>query len=260
MYKFIYRWGFVIHGCIDGFSRLILYVKCETSIQALPVVEFFASAVQNYGFPSRVRSDHGYENHFVAILMNAVRGLNRGSHITGKSVHNQRIERLWVDVFKEVCDSVYRELYSLENENLLNLENEVHRFCVQYVYKLVINRKLSSFRSAWNVHKIRTENNKTPRQLWLEGLLSNYNSSFTAVSDIFDNNMNLHERLSEALQMLGLDVSANIVNNNVNIDNSNFTVVIQLTGEQKLILEQIVNREEYTDKEKYRACVNLLSV
>ncbi|KMQ88127.1 hypothetical protein RF55_12438, partial [Lasius niger] len=124
------RWGFVIHGCIDGYSRLIIYLKCKTSIQAEPVVTLFAEAVGSYGLPSRVRSDHGYENILVAFLMNTIRGLNRGSHITGKSVQNQRIERLWVDVFKEVCDSVYSELYALENDNLMDVNNLVHRFCV----------------------------------------------------------------------------------------------------------------------------------
>ncbi|XP_024869433.1 uncharacterized protein LOC112453108 [Temnothorax curvispinosus] len=165
------RWGFVIHGCIDGYSRLIIYLVCETSIQADPVVNFFVNAVNSYGLPSRVRSDHGYENLLVAVLMNTIRGMHRGSHITGKSVHNQRIERLWVDVFKEVCDSIYTELYSLEDQGLLDIENNTHRFCVQYIYKNVINKKLSSFQSAWNVHGLRMENNKSPRQLWLNGIL-----------------------------------------------------------------------------------------
>lgn len=62
----------------------------------------FTVAVQKYGIPSRVRSDHGWENYLVAVLMNILRGTGRGSHITGRSVHNERIERLWRDVHKEV--------------------------------------------------------------------------------------------------------------------------------------------------------------
>ncbi|KAL6268358.1 hypothetical protein P5V15_001491 [Pogonomyrmex californicus] len=101
------RWSFVIHGCIDGYSRLIIYLVCKTSIQAESVVKFFVDAVNNY-----------------------------------------------VDVFKEICDSVYTELYSLENQGLLDVENIKHRFCVQYVYKSVINKRLVSFSFTWNIHTL----------------------------------------------------------------------------------------------------------
>ncbi|CAH0560534.1 unnamed protein product [Brassicogethes aeneus] len=154
-------------------------------VKAEPVLNFFAAAVGSYGLPSRVRSDHGYENILVAMLNQhgpISQGLKRGSHITGKSVHNQRIERLWVDVFKEVCEAVYCELYSLEDDGLLDVENVVHIFCVQYVYKKVVNNRLESFQSAWNLNSVRTERNKTPRQLWIEGALTNYNNTSTADS------------------------------------------------------------------------------
>ncbi len=41
----------------------------------------------------------GGENVDLAHFMVLLRGEGRGSHLTGRSVHNQRIERLWRDVF-----------------------------------------------------------------------------------------------------------------------------------------------------------------
>lgn len=234
-------------------------MKCETSIQAEPVVKLFINAANSYGLPSRVRSDHGYENILVAVLMNSIRGLNRGSHITGKSVHNQRIERLWLDVYKEVCISIYNELYLMEDEGLLNIDNVIHRFCVQYVYTLAINRKLTSFQSAWNHHCLRTEHNKTPRQLWIEGVLTNYNTELTAIREIIDTNVSLLERLSESLATLGADSTGPIINSD-GVDNiSSFTVVLELSEEQEELLTNIVNTEHNSDNEKYKLCLNVLN-
>lgn len=226
-------------------------------MKAEPVVEHFMTAVENFGLPSRVRSDHGYENILVAFLMNIIRGHSRGSHITGRSVHNQRIERLWLDVYKEVCNSIYEELYNLENNNLLDVDNVTHIFCVQFVYKSVIDRKLSSFRSAWNMHNIRTENNQTPRQLWLRGMLQNFSSTHTAVREMFDNNASLPDRLSQSLERLGVDLSTVVINNEVDTPSA-FAASIVLTDEQNTHLNNILF-ENKPDREKYILCKNFLT-
>ena len=91
------RWGFVIHGAIDGFSRLITFLQCSTYNRSETVKTL--DAIQSFGLPSRVRTDHGGENIGVWQEMETRRGSNRGSFLAGTSTHNQRIERLWRDLF-----------------------------------------------------------------------------------------------------------------------------------------------------------------
>lgn len=90
MFYYLCRWRIVIHGGIDGFSRLVVYLGASTNNRAETVLNLFKHAVRNYGIPSRVRSDKGGENRDVATFMVHHRGTNRNSHIAGRSVHNQR--------------------------------------------------------------------------------------------------------------------------------------------------------------------------
>lgn len=86
------RWKIVTHAAIDGYSRMIVFMKCSNNNKATTctVYNHFLEAILNYGLPSRVRSDQGRENCLVAQHMLEHRGEARGSMITGSSVHNQR--------------------------------------------------------------------------------------------------------------------------------------------------------------------------
>ena len=71
------RWRLVIHGGVDGFSRLIVYLKCSENNRADTVLELFLHAVRHYGWLSHVRSDLGMENIEVARAMITNRGTGR---------------------------------------------------------------------------------------------------------------------------------------------------------------------------------------
>ena len=79
------------HAAIDGFSRLVVFIKCSTNNQASTVYNLFLESVREYGLPSRIRCDQGGENILVAQHMLEHRGTERRSVLVGSSVHNQRI-------------------------------------------------------------------------------------------------------------------------------------------------------------------------
>lgn len=93
-------WGVVIHGMIDGYSRLVRQIlrftktifinyfkvtglRASTNNKASTVFDLFLQAIKQYDCPSRVRGDRGGENIIVSIYMIMRRGPNRGSFLWG---------------------------------------------------------------------------------------------------------------------------------------------------------------------------------
>lgn len=158
------RWKFVVHGGIDGYSRLIVFLSCATNNRALTVLEQFNTAVEHYGWPLHVRTDHGGENSQVWHAMTQHHNTER-SVIAGSSVHNERIERMWRDI-NRIVSSQFREMfYHLESGGILDPLNEADLFCLLWVYSDLINKILSEHTRAHNHHGVSTEGNFTPLQL-----------------------------------------------------------------------------------------------
>ena len=185
----------VVHGGIDGYSRLVTFLKVSTNNRSETVLHSFKQSTARYGIPSRVRMDDGVENRGVEAFMIAQRGTGRGSAIKGPSVHNQRIERLWVDVWQNVNSRYHTLFHFMERHEVLSVVNNIHMFALHYTFLPMIQKQLDLFCDQYNNHKLSTESSYTPTQLWVSGSLEHYNTSSTSMSGI----------LHEDLQTYGID-------------------------------------------------------
>ena len=161
------RWGLVTHGGIDGYSRTVVYLRCSDNNRADTVMSAFEEAVR---MPSKLRSDLGGENVDIWRYM-VEQHSDSSAVITGASTHNQRIERLWRDVFRCVASLFYQTFHAMEEENILDCLNEVDLYCLRFVYLKRINEALESFVESWNNHPISSERNLTPNQLFIQSAI-----------------------------------------------------------------------------------------
>lgn len=106
--------------------------------------------------------------------------------LTGQSVHNQRIERLWRDVHNYVSIVYKNVFYYLESAGLLDPNNEIDLYALHYVFMPRLNKSLEIFVMQWNNHALSSEHGHTPFQVWTRGFYQFAQSDHTTVRDVLD--------------------------------------------------------------------------
>ncbi|KDE03622.1 hypothetical protein MVLG_05917 [Microbotryum lychnidis-dioicae p1A1 Lamole] len=178
--------GIVIHGFIDGYSRVLAGVRASSNNRASTVLSVFQDAIALYPVPSRVRGDSGGENVQVAAMMEAVRGLGRGSYLWGTSPHNQRIERFWRALEKSVLNAWLHRFRHLEDEHGLNIELSRHVWLLEFLFLQgpgMVSRCLEQPQALQR---------STPNQLFWSGRIQNGGRG------IYDENLHIPESTEQA--------------------------------------------------------------
>ena len=161
--------GFPIHGCIDGYSRKIIWLQVSTTNNKPEVIcYFYLTAVKKLKvIPTLIRSDLGTENSVVENVQQVLRynhtdelaGLN--SFVKGKSTANQRIEsfwgrqrrhtlNFWILFFKDMVDCGHFEK-----------SNSMQQECLRFCFGPLIQYDLDLLRKEWNRHPIRSQKGTT---------------------------------------------------------------------------------------------------
>ncbi|CAG2184516.1 uncharacterized protein [Mytilus edulis] len=160
------KWKMVIHGGIDGFTRLVVFMNISNNNKATTVHRGFIAATEQFNWPIRLRTDFGGENELIWQAILDKRGPR--SALVGSSVHNQPIEQLW-GIINDRVTLPFKVLFdSMARDGLLNTDNDTDIMCLHWVFLPLIQANLTREVLALNKRKISTEHQRSPCQLEIQ--------------------------------------------------------------------------------------------
>lgn len=146
-------YGLCIHGCIDGFSRKVLWLKvCSSNNNPVAIASFYVETIRHLKLqPAIIRSDRGTENVNVATIQEFL----GAKHFYGTSQNNQRIEALWSILLYRGGLQRWREHFQEAVAHGQFNGSDIEIACVRYCYMDLLQRQLNDFVNYWNAHSIR---------------------------------------------------------------------------------------------------------
>lgn len=159
--------GISIHGCVDGFSRRILWLRaCNSNKNPEYISRFYIDYIKEInGVPVVVYADRGTENCIVRDLQYALRWNHQdplqglSSFRYGSSYRNTSIERFW-RCLREMCGNFWINYFKdMDYLGVFDTSDVVHLECARYCFLPIINRELYRVIQHWNEHTIRRNRN-----------------------------------------------------------------------------------------------------
>ena len=131
----------------------------------------------------------------------------------------------------------YINLFFLPPIGILNLDDLVERYVLQYIFVPRINHVITSFKQEWNSHPLRSEKNWTSQQISTNGMIDQKRHGILHIAEINDILVG-----SKDLEWFGMNRYAPhpaVMIATVNVDDASSP----LTQEQRTFLIRINNLE-----------------
>ena len=157
-------WGFPIHGCIDGYSRRIMWLRVARSnnLPEYPAMYYLETVKEPGGCPVEVVTDLGTENSLLASIQSYFRQ-NPDAHRYVPSPRNQRIESWW-SFYSKNRSSWWRNFFQdLEADGKIGMTSEMNKECLWYCFSGVLQADCDAVKDRWNTHYIRRSRHNTVR-------------------------------------------------------------------------------------------------
>ena len=149
-------YGFPIHGCIDGWSRKILWLYVTRSNnQPNNVAAYYLDAVEEYGgCPVDLVTDLGTENGTMAAIQSFLRD-DPDSHRYVPSPRNQRIEAWWAFLRRLHSTWWIHFFTDMVDNRVVDLTSELEIECLWFCFSQLLQNALDEIKEHWNTHRIR---------------------------------------------------------------------------------------------------------
>lgn len=131
-------YGICINGCIDGFSRHIMWLKASyTNNDPSVIAGYFMEVVSHLGgCPKMLRADMGTENRYMEQIQSYFSQQNNFEQIIfiyGKSTANQRIEAWW-SILRKHSAQFWMNLFQTIKDNGHYNGSFLDRSLIQFVF------------------------------------------------------------------------------------------------------------------------------
>ena len=154
--------GFPIHGCMDGWSRKIiwLYVTRSNNLPSNIAKYYLEAVASSNGCPIDLVTDLGTENSLTAGMQSFFCN-DPDSHRYVPSHRNQRIEGWWSFLRKQETSWWIDLFKDLTSSGVVDLADPLEKECLWFCFAGLLQQHLNKIREHWNTHYIRRSRHDT---------------------------------------------------------------------------------------------------